>query len=50
MPAAERFDVDRAECRARQALGDDAFTAAFLAAAQAPDQEILRISQRVVSS
>jgi hypothetical protein len=50
MPAAERFDVDRAECRARQALGDAAFTAAFLGGAQTPDQEILRISQRVVSA
>jgi predicted ATPase/DNA-binding SARP family transcriptional activator len=50
MPAAERFDVDRAERRARQALGDAAFTAAFLGGANTPDQEILRISQRIVSA
>jgi tetratricopeptide (TPR) repeat protein len=49
MPPAERFDVDRAERRARQALGEADFTAAFLTGAAEPDQTILRASQRVVS-
>ena len=31
MPAAERFDVDRAERRARATLGDQAFSCAFAA-------------------
>jgi ATP/maltotriose-dependent transcriptional regulator MalT len=50
MPAAERFDVDRAERRARTALGDAAFLAAFEAGATEPDLDILRISQRNVSA
>jgi ATP/maltotriose-dependent transcriptional regulator MalT len=43
MPAAERFDVDRAERRARQAVGDAAFEAAFAAGAADPDVEIGRV-------
>ena len=35
MPAAERFDVDRAERRARATLGDQAFSCAFEAGATA---------------
>ena len=31
MPAAERFDVDRAERRTRATLGDQAFSCAFAA-------------------
>ncbi len=50
MPAAERFDVDRAERRARAALGDPAFETAFEAGAADPDLDILRISQRTVSA
>jgi hypothetical protein len=43
MPAAERFDVDRAERRARQALGDAAFEVAFAAGTADPDLEIGRV-------
>jgi hypothetical protein len=50
MPVAERFDVDRAEGRARAALGDAAFLAAFEAGATEPDLDLLRISQRNVSA
>jgi hypothetical protein len=50
MPAAERFDVDRAERRAREALGDSAFDTAFAAGAADPDLEIARCRQRVVSA
>ena len=50
MPVAERFDVDRAEARARAALGDAAFAAAFEAGATDPDVDIVRISQRNVSA
>ena len=50
MPAAERFDVDRAEERARTTLGDPAFEAAFDAGAMNPDLDILPISQRNVSA
>lgn len=42
MPAAERFDVDRAERRARAALGDSAFEAEFAAGSEEPDVEIAR--------
>ena len=49
MPAAERFDVDRAERRARTALGDNQFEAAFAAGAAHPDEEIARRRQRSVS-
>jgi hypothetical protein len=49
MPAAERFDVDRAEGRARDVLGEAAFDAAFAAGAVDPDLDILRIRQQVVS-
>jgi predicted ATPase/DNA-binding SARP family transcriptional activator len=38
MPSAERFDVDRAECRARQELGDAAFELAFSVGAADPDE------------
>jgi len=34
MPAAERFDVDRAERRARATLGEEAFTLAFAAGSE----------------
>ncbi len=50
MPAAERFDVDRAERRARQTLGDLQFQAAFDEGAATPDLDSLHISQRVVSA
>ncbi len=40
MPAAERFDVDRAERRARETLGDTAFDLAFSAGAADPDVTI----------
>ena len=50
MPAAERFDVDRAERRAREALGDAAFAAAFEAGSTDPDLDILHVSQRIVSA
>ena len=50
MPAAERFDVDRAECRARAALGDNGFDTAFVAGAADPDGEIARCRQRAVSA
>jgi tetratricopeptide (TPR) repeat protein len=40
MPAAERFDVDRAERRARQKLGDTAFDLAFAVGAADPDVTI----------
>ena len=33
MPAAERYDVDRAEGRLRSAIGDAAFERAFVAGA-----------------
>ena len=46
MPAAERFDVDRAEHRARQALGDAEFAGAFGAGAAEPDLEIFQAGQR----
>lgn len=49
MPAAERFDVDRVERRAREVLDDTAFAAAFAAGAIEPDLEIFRVSQRAVS-
>jgi predicted ATPase/DNA-binding SARP family transcriptional activator len=49
MPAAERFDVDRAEGRARKTLGDQAFDAAFSAGASDPDLAIRDGGQRVVS-
>jgi hypothetical protein len=42
--------VDRAERRAREALGDSSFDAAFVAGAADPDQEITRGRQRVVSA
>ena len=50
MPAAERFDVDRAERRAREALGDAGFDVAFAAGAADPDTEIARCRQRPVSA
>jgi hypothetical protein len=40
MPAAERFDVDRAERRARETLGDTAFDLAFAGGAADPDVTI----------
>jgi predicted ATPase len=50
MPVAERFDVDRAERRAREILGDREFDAAFASGAVDPDVEILHASQRGVSA
>jgi predicted ATPase/DNA-binding SARP family transcriptional activator len=50
MPAAERFDVDRAERRAREIMGDQGFDAAFAAGAIDADVEILHARQRVVSA
>jgi len=41
MPAAERFGVDRAERRARAALGDAAFAIAFAAGATTPSDELV---------
>ncbi|HEY4609894.1 MAG TPA: BTAD domain-containing putative transcriptional regulator, partial [Ilumatobacteraceae bacterium] len=49
MPAPERFDVDRAERRAREQLGDG-FDALFAAGADDPESAIEQASQRVVSS
>jgi tetratricopeptide (TPR) repeat protein len=49
MPAAERFDVDRAEQRAREALGDAVFDVAFTAGAVDPDLELRRVGQQIVS-
>ena len=49
MPPAERFDIDRAECRARQALGDEVFVAAFQNGSHDPDTVISRLGQRQVS-
>jgi hypothetical protein len=48
MPAPERFDVDRAERRAREKL-DDAFDAAYARGAADPETAIEQASQRVVS-
>ena len=50
MPAAERFDVDRAERRARQALGDGAFSSAFAAGADDADSTIAQVRQQRVST
>ena len=36
MPAAERFDVDRAERRTRDALGDDTYQELFASGASEP--------------
>ncbi|MGH9133744.1 MAG: ATP-binding protein, partial [Ilumatobacteraceae bacterium] len=41
MPPAERFDVDRAERRTRQALGDEAFDAAFAVGAAGDVQALI---------
>jgi hypothetical protein len=41
MPPAERFDVDRAERRARQSLGDRAFEAAFADGAESDVDTVL---------
>jgi hypothetical protein len=41
MPPAERFDVDRAERRARRAMGDQAFDAAFADGARHDVHELL---------
>jgi tetratricopeptide (TPR) repeat protein len=49
MPAAERFDVDRAERRAREQLGEG-FDAAFAAGASDPEGVIEQAGQQVVSS
>jgi ATP/maltotriose-dependent transcriptional regulator MalT len=49
MPAAERFDVDRAERRARQQLGDTAFDQAFAAGAADPDMTVGTVSPQPVS-
>ncbi|HZX56873.1 MAG TPA: tetratricopeptide repeat protein, partial [Ilumatobacteraceae bacterium] len=49
MPAAERFDVDRAERRAREQLGGG-FDAAFAAGASDPEGVIEQASQQAVSS
>ncbi|HSB84674.1 MAG TPA: hypothetical protein VLD86_00120, partial [Ilumatobacteraceae bacterium] len=49
MPVAERFDVDRAERRARAALGDHVFDSEFAAGAVDPDQEISRAGRHSVS-
>jgi len=49
MPAPERFDVDRAERRARDQLGDG-FAAAFATGAADPESAIEQASQRVVST
>ena len=48
MPAAERFDVDRAERRARDNVGD-AFSTAFATGSADPERAIHQASQRVVS-
>jgi predicted ATPase/DNA-binding SARP family transcriptional activator len=48
MPAPERFDVDRAERRAREKL-DDAFDAAYARGSADPETAIEQASQRVVS-
>jgi hypothetical protein len=50
MPAAERFDVDRAERRARERMGDQEFDSAFADGAVDPDLEIRRARQREVSA
>jgi hypothetical protein len=49
MPVAERFDVDRAERRARAALGDHVYDSEFAAGAVDPDQEISRAGRHSVS-
>jgi hypothetical protein len=41
MPPAERFDVDRAERRARRSMGDQGFEAAFADGARHDVQELL---------
>jgi hypothetical protein len=41
MPPAERFDVDRAERRARRAMGDRAFEAEFAIGAGRDVEEVL---------
>jgi hypothetical protein len=40
MPPAERFDVDRAEGRLREALGDAEFDRAFVLGADTPVAEL----------
>lgn len=47
MPAPERFDVDRAERRARDALGDAEFDAAFAAGAADPDATVSTVRHQV---
>jgi hypothetical protein len=41
MPPAERFDVDRAERRARRSMGDQAFEAAFADGARTEVEAVL---------